>query len=135
MRKRINVTGETTSQHSTSRRCKLRRESLPTTSSVTAGSALVTTLARMARFVIADLTDARSVLQKLENIVPDLPSLAVRLMIKKSAHEYGMLGKIRKYPWVIEDTYEYENANEVIASIKAKIIGPAEAKVQELRAK
>jgi hypothetical protein len=59
----------------------------------------------------------------------------VRLMIKKSAHEYGMLGKIGKYPWVIEDTYEYENANEVIASIKAKNIGPAEAKVQELRAK
>jgi uncharacterized protein YjbI with pentapeptide repeats len=93
----------------------------------------VTTLARMARFVIADLTDARSVLQELEAIVPDLPSLAVRLMIKKSEHEYGMLGKIRKYPWVIKDTYEYENADEVIASIKENIIGPAEAKVKELR--
>jgi hypothetical protein len=95
----------------------------------------ITTLARMARFVIADLTDARSVLQELEAIVPDLPSLAVRLMIKKSAHEYGMLGKIRKYPWVIKDTYKYENAEEVIASIKKNVIGPAEEKVKKLRNK
>jgi hypothetical protein len=93
----------------------------------------VKTLAGMSRFVIADLTDARSVLQELEAIVPDLPSLAVRLMIKKSAHEYGMLGKIRKYPWVIKDTYEYESLEEVIASIKENVIGPAEAKVKELR--
>ena len=93
----------------------------------------VTTLARMARFAIADLTDARSVLQELEAIVPDLPSLAVLLMIKKSTHEYGMLDKIRKYPWVITDTYAYENEDEVIDSITEKIIGPAETKVKDLR--
>jgi uncharacterized protein YjbI with pentapeptide repeats len=96
-------------------------------------SETVKTLAGMSRFVIADITDARSVLQELEAIVPDLPSLAVRLMIKKSAHEYGMLGKIRKYPWIIGDTYQYENAEELIASIQENIIGPAEEKVKELR--
>jgi hypothetical protein len=93
----------------------------------------VTTLARMARFVVADLTDARSVLQELQAIVPDLPSLAVRLMIKRSQHEYGMLDFIRKFPWVIKDPYEYEGVEEAIASIQEDIIGPAEAKVRELR--
>jgi uncharacterized protein YjbI with pentapeptide repeats len=93
----------------------------------------VTTLARIARFVIADVTDARSVLQELQAIVPGLPSVAVRLVIKKSEHKYGMLDFFRSYRSVIEKTYEYENLEELIASIKENVIGPAEAKVRELR--
>jgi hypothetical protein len=87
----------------------------------------------MAKFVIADLTDARSVLQELQAIVPGLPSVAVRLVIKKSEHKYGMLDFFRSYRSVIEKTYEYENLEELIASIKENVIGPAEAKVRELR--
>jgi hypothetical protein len=90
-------------------------------------------LANMARFVIADLTDARSVLQELQAIVPGLPSVAVRLLIKKSEPEYGMLDFIRKYRSVVENTYEYEDVKEVIMSIRDNVIGPAEAKVKELR--
>ena len=89
----------------------------------------------MAKFVIADLTDARSVLQELQAIVPGLPSVAVRLLIKKSAHEHGMLDYIRAYRSVVEKTYEYESLEELIASIKENVIAPAEAKVKELRPK
>jgi hypothetical protein len=87
----------------------------------------------MARFVIADLTDARSVLQELQAIVPSLPSVTVRLLLKKSTHEYSMLDYIRRYRFIVERTYEYENVEEVITSIKENVIGPAEAKVKELR--
>jgi hypothetical protein len=93
----------------------------------------IKTLASMARFVIADITDARSVLQELGVIVPTLPTVAIRLLIKKSEHEYGMLDYIRAYRSVVEKTYEYESLEELIASIKENIIGPAEAKVKELR--
>jgi hypothetical protein len=93
----------------------------------------VKTLAGMARFVIADLTDARSVLQELGAIVPGLPLVAVHLLIKKSEHEYGMLDDIRAYRSVVEKTYVYESLEELIASIKENVIGPAEAKVKELR--
>jgi hypothetical protein len=95
----------------------------------------IKTLANMARFVIADLTDARSVLQELQAIVPGLPSVAVRLMLKKSKRKYGMLDTIMAYRSVVENTYEYESLEDVIASIKENVIGPAEAKVKELRAK
>jgi uncharacterized protein YjbI with pentapeptide repeats len=93
----------------------------------------IKTLANMARFVIADLTDARSVLMELQAIVPGLPSVAVRLLIKKSAHEYGMLDFIRAYRSVVKSTYEYESLEDVVASIKENVIGPAEEKVKELR--
>jgi uncharacterized protein YjbI with pentapeptide repeats len=95
----------------------------------------IRTLASMARFIIADITDARSVIQELYAIVPGLPSVAVRLLIKKSDHEYGMLDHLRMYPWVVTGAYEYENDKELIASIQENIIGPAEAKVRELAAK
>jgi hypothetical protein len=87
----------------------------------------------MARFVIADLTDARSVLQELQAIVPALPSVAVRLLIKKSEHEYGMLDYIRKFASVVNESCEYESLEEVIASKKGNVIEPAEAKVKKLR--
>jgi hypothetical protein len=93
----------------------------------------IKTLANMARFVIADLTDARSVLQELQSIVPSFPSVAVRLLLQRSEHEYGMLDYIRRFRSVVENTYQYENVEEVIASIDENIIFPAEAKVKELR--
>jgi sugar/nucleoside kinase (ribokinase family) len=93
----------------------------------------VKTLAGMARFIIADLTDAKSVLQELQAIVPDFPSVAVRFLIKKPQREPGMLDYFTRFPWVIKGAYEYEREAEVIASIKENVIGPAEAKVKELR--
>ena len=87
----------------------------------------------MARFVIADLTDARSVLQELQAIVPGLPLVAVRLLIKKSKRKFGMLDDLMAYRSVVEKIYKYESLEEVIASIEENVIDPAEAKVKELR--
>jgi uncharacterized protein YjbI with pentapeptide repeats len=93
----------------------------------------IKTLASMARFVVADVTDARGVLMELGAIVPAFPSLAVRLMVKKSEDEYGMMDHISSYRSVVAETYAYEDVGEVVASIQENIIRPAEAKVRELR--
>jgi hypothetical protein len=54
----------------------------------------VTLLARMARFVIADLTDAKSVLQELQAIVPSSPKLPVRPLIITAQDEPGLFDSI-----------------------------------------
>ena len=95
-------------------------------------SETVKTLAGMSRFVIADITDARSVPQELQIIDMHCRTVAVRLIKKRGEPEYGMLD-FRNSPWFVKGRYEYENAEELITSIKENIIGPAEAKVKELR--
>jgi uncharacterized protein YjbI with pentapeptide repeats len=92
----------------------------------------VKTLAGMSRFVIADITDARSVPQELQIIDTHCRTVAVRLIKKRGEPEYGMLD-FRNSPWFVKGRCEYENAEELIASIKGNVIEPAEAKVKELR--
>jgi hypothetical protein len=92
----------------------------------------VKTLAGMSRFVVADITDARSVPQELLIIDTHCRTVAVRLIKKRGEPEYGMLD-FRNSPWFVKGRYEYENAEELIASIQENVLGPAEAKVKELR--
>jgi hypothetical protein len=91
----------------------------------------ISTLAHMARFIIADITEAKSIPQELQAIVPNLPSVPVQPLLLTSEHEYGMFEHFRRYPWVL-DTYYYDNLNEVLASIEDKVISPAETKAREL---
>ena len=95
-------------------------------------SETVKTLAGMSRFVIADITDARSVPQELQIIDMHCRTVAVRLIKKRGEPEYGMLD-FRNSPWFVTGRYEYEDAEQLIASIKENVIGPAEEKVRELR--
>jgi len=91
----------------------------------------ISTLAHMARFVIADITDARSIPQELQRIVPDLPSVPVQPLIASSDYEYGMFEHIRRYPWVL-DTYQYDSLDELLDALKERVIDPADDKAKEL---
>jgi uncharacterized protein YjbI with pentapeptide repeats len=92
----------------------------------------ITLLARMARFVIADLSDAKSILQELRGIVPDLPSVAVQPLILIPQDEPAMFDFIRKYPWVLEP-YRYDSQEHLLANLDRNVVDPVEAKVLELR--
>jgi hypothetical protein len=92
----------------------------------------VSLLARMARFVIADITEARSIPQELLIIAPDLPSVPIQPLLQEGAGEYGMFDHFRRYPWVLKE-HVYASPQQLIADLGERVIGPAEAKVRELR--
>jgi hypothetical protein len=97
--------------------------SVPATRDITE---TVSLLARMARFILADITDARSIPQELAVIVPDLPSVPVQPVLLKGSAEYGMFEHFKRFPWVLK-TYNYPSSERLIASLGERVIGPAEA--------
>ena len=91
----------------------------------------ISTLAHMARFVIADITDAKSIPQELKSIVPNLPSVPIQPLLLISQQEYGMFEHLTRFPWVLP-IYYYTDQVSLLQSLKENIINPAERKAQEL---
>ena len=90
----------------------------------------ISTLAHMSRFIIADLTDAKSIPQELQAIVPHLPSVPVQPILHVDAKEYSMFEHYERYPWVLP-IYRYQEIPSLLTSIKEHIIKPVEQKEHE----
>jgi hypothetical protein len=94
----------------------------------------VSTLAHMSRFIIADMTGAKSIPQELTAIVPLLPSVPVEPILARGTKVYSMFEHFRHYPWVMEP-YRYKSQRHLVDSILEQVIAPAEAKAKELAKK
>jgi uncharacterized protein YjbI with pentapeptide repeats len=92
----------------------------------------VSLLARMARFIIADLTDPSSIPKELEAIVPGLAVPVQPLLLEAASPPYAMFKDYWKYDWVLP-IYRYESVEVLLAAIADKVIGPAEGKVKALQ--
>jgi uncharacterized protein YjbI with pentapeptide repeats len=92
----------------------------------------VSTLAHMSRFVIADITDAKSIPQELQRIVPSLPSLPVQPIILASQFEYSMFKDLMDYPWVLKP-YRYDTLEGLLSALESMVIAPAVGKAEEIR--
>jgi hypothetical protein len=92
----------------------------------------VSTLAHLSRFVVADLTEAASVLFELGRIIPNLPSLPVCPIIEWAHKAPSMFEDLLRYPWVLEPYY-YRSVEGLLADLVPRILIPAEAKAKERR--
>ena len=92
----------------------------------------ITLLARMARFVIADLSDAKSVLQELRAIVPDNPMLPVQPLIVAEQDEPGMFDFFKHYPWFLE-VHRYSALTQLTQELDQLIAPVAEAAARRRR--
>src|SRR5262249_53220501 len=93
----------------------------------------ITLLARMARFVIADISDAKNVLQELRAIVPELPSVPVQPVIVASQEEPGVFDFYRGRPSFLP-VYRYDTQAQLLSELSSRVVEPSEAKALEFRA-
>jgi Pentapeptide repeats (8 copies) len=102
--------------------------SVPATRDITE---TVSLLARMARFIIADLTDPSSIPKELEAIIPSL-AVPVQPLLEGASRPYAMFKDYWKYEWVLP-VYRYEGLEPLLATLAEKVIAPAEGKVKALQ--
>jgi hypothetical protein len=93
----------------------------------------ISTLAHLARFVIADVTEPRSVPAELAVIVPHL-SVPVQTLLLASERPYALLDDLSKYPWFLPP-FRYKDQEHLIASLGEKVVGAAEKKVIQQKPK
>ena len=84
----------------------------------------VTTLARLSRFIVADLTDPSSLPKELEAIVP---TVAVPLLplLQDGNEPYAMFSDYWKYPWVLE-IVRYTDVQELRKHFDSRVMGPVD---------
>lgn len=92
----------------------------------------ILTFAGMARFVIADLTDPKSIPAELEKIVPQFPSLPVVPIIKEGEDEYALFESIRRRKSVVKPTFRYRDLPHLLDSLE-HVIQSAERMHAELK--
>jgi uncharacterized protein YjbI with pentapeptide repeats len=92
----------------------------------------VTLLARMARFIVADLTDPSSIPKELEAIVPQL-AVPVQPLLEGD-RPYAMFKDYWKYDWVLP-VHRYEGLPSLLGTLAEKVIAPAETKMNDLAEK
>jgi hypothetical protein len=92
----------------------------------------ITVLAGLARFVIADITDATEVRAELHNVVRDFTSLPVQPIMLHGQPEFVSLSHLRRFPWLLP-TFEYDSQEHLLANLDKSVVDLADSKVLELR--
>jgi uncharacterized protein YjbI with pentapeptide repeats len=90
----------------------------------------ISTLAHLSRFIIADVTDPKSIPQELMKIIPQLPSVPVQPILLRGKDEWSMFDDLKRTGRILA-TFHYQNPDDVRRSLREKILAPAEKWLEE----
>jgi Pentapeptide repeats (8 copies) len=91
----------------------------------------VSTLANMALFIIADLTNPSSVPHELSTIVA-ATTVPVQAVLLNGQREYSMFVDLRiRYNWVMKP-FRYKSTEHLLSNLSRKVILPAETMAKQL---
>jgi len=93
---------------------------------------MISILAHLSRFIIADITDPRGIPQELREIVLNQSSIPVQPLLQEDTPEDGMFGYFESCPWVLK-IHRYLDLDDLLPSLGEKVIEPAEMKAKELQ--
>lgn len=93
-------------------------------------SASLRTLARIARFIVADLSLHKSVSQELHTVLAST-TVPVQPLLNGTRKLYNMFPDFKQYPCVLPGC-RYHGLTDLQAALEEKVIKPAEEKAKEL---
>jgi hypothetical protein len=85
----------------------------------------VRTVAHLARFIIADLSEPRSVPQELQAIAPTLLSVPIQPIIVATEEPYGMFADFARYPQVLP-VVRYRDIADLLETLPTIVANVAE---------
>jgi CHAT domain len=82
--------------------------------------------AALSRFIVADLSEPRSVQAELQAIVPSFRSVPVVPLINQTGREYATFDDIRRRENVVQPTVRYRNCDDLAEKIYRQVVPLAE---------
>lgn len=89
--------------------------------------------AALSRFVIADLSEPKSIQSELEAIVPHFQSVPVVPVINHTGKEYATFSSVQRRENVVKPTVRYRDLSDLIKKLDEQVVPLAEKKLAEVR--
>jgi uncharacterized protein YjbI with pentapeptide repeats len=93
----------------------------------------VSALGHLSRFVIADISEPRSVPQELQHLATNLVSVPIVPLLAKGEKEWAMFRDLLDRPQVL-DIVHYADTEDLLARFEEAVVAPAEAKARAMHA-
>ena len=89
--------------------------------------------AALSRFVIADLSEPKSVQSELEAIVPHFQSVPAIPVINRTGKEYATFSSVQRRENVVKPTVRYRDLGDLITKLDEQVVPMAEKKLAEVQ--